>query len=134
MTELGCPPTRTGVPDEDGPSGGCVATRRRTCELDGSTVSSEASATVRVQLADRGCRLVAAPVSGQRQGRQGWQAHAGLLSDADAFVEVSPLLDLLGRHVTYVGDGGHARLVKICHNLLFGVTIQNLAEITARNW
>ena len=39
-------------------------------------------------------------------------------------------MELLGRHVTYVGDGEHARLVKICHNMLLGVVTQNLAEIT----
>ncbi|MCZ6764439.1 MAG: NAD-binding protein, partial [Alphaproteobacteria bacterium] len=30
----------------------------------------------------------------------------------------------------YVGDGELARMVKICHNVLLGVTIQNLVEIT----
>jgi 3-hydroxyisobutyrate dehydrogenase-like beta-hydroxyacid dehydrogenase len=48
----------------------------------------------------------------------------------EAFDELSPVLNLLGRHVTYVGDGEHARLVKICHNILLGVVAQSLAEIT----
>jgi 3-hydroxyisobutyrate dehydrogenase-like beta-hydroxyacid dehydrogenase len=47
-----------------------------------------------------------------------------------SFDEVAPLLDLLGRHVTYVGEGERARLVKIAHNLFLGVIIQNLSEIT----
>jgi 3-hydroxyisobutyrate dehydrogenase len=98
--------------------------------VDCSTVSSETSATVRVQLAERGCRLVAAPVSGNGKVVKAGKLTLVCSGDADAFAEVSPLLDLLGRHVTYVGDGEHARLVKICHNLLLGVTIQNLAEIT----
>ena len=37
---------------------------------------------------------------------------------------------MLGRHVSYVGEGELARLAKICHNLLLGVVAQNLAEIT----
>jgi 3-hydroxyisobutyrate dehydrogenase-like beta-hydroxyacid dehydrogenase len=98
--------------------------------VDCSTVSSETSATVRVQLADRGCRLIAAPVSGNGKVVKAGKLTLVCSGDADAFAEVSPLLDLLGRHVTYVGEGEHARLVKICHNLLLGVTIQNLAEIT----
>jgi 3-hydroxyisobutyrate dehydrogenase-like beta-hydroxyacid dehydrogenase len=98
--------------------------------VDCSTVSSETSATVRVRLAERGCRLVAAPVSGNGKVVKAGKLTLVCSGDADAFAEVSPLLDLLGRHVTYVGDGEHARLVKICHNLLLGVTIQNLAEIT----
>jgi 3-hydroxyisobutyrate dehydrogenase-like beta-hydroxyacid dehydrogenase len=48
----------------------------------------------------------------------------------EAFDEVKPVLELLGRHVTWVGDGEHSRLVKMCHNILLGVVAQSLAEIT----
>jgi 3-hydroxyisobutyrate dehydrogenase len=98
--------------------------------VDCSTVSSEASASARQRLADRGVSFIAAPVSGN-----GKVVRAGMLSlvcsgPADSYAEVAPLLELLGRHVTYVGDGEHARLVKLCHNLMLGVVMQNLAEIT----
>jgi 3-hydroxyisobutyrate dehydrogenase len=98
--------------------------------VDCSTVSSEASAAARQRLAGRGVSFIAAPVSGN-----GKVVQAGMLSlvcsgPSDAYAEVRPLVELLGRHVTYVGDAEHARLVKICHNLLLGVVTQNLAEIT----
>ena len=98
--------------------------------VDCSTVSSEASASARQRLADRGVSFIAAPVSGN-----GKVVRAGMLSlvcsgPAQSYAEVLPLLERLGRHVTYVGEGEHARLVKICHNLLLGVVTQNLAEIT----
>jgi 3-hydroxyisobutyrate dehydrogenase len=98
--------------------------------VDCSTVSSEASAAARQRLSKRAVSFIAAPVSGN-----GKVVRAGMLSlvcsgPADAYAEIRPLVDLLGRHVTYVGDGEHARLVKICHNLLLGVVTQNLAEIT----
>jgi len=98
--------------------------------VDCSTVSSEASASARQRLADRGVSFLAAPVSGN-----GKVVRAGMLSlvcsgPAQSYDEVLPLLELLGRHVTYVGEGEHARLVKICHNLMLGVVTQNLAEIT----
>lgn len=98
--------------------------------VDCSTVSMEASASARQRLAKRGVSFIAAPVSGN-----GKVVRAGMLSlvcsgPADSYAEVRPLVELLGRHVTYVGDGEHARLVKICHNLLLGVVTQNLAEIT----
>ncbi len=98
--------------------------------VDCSTVSSEASASARQRLADRGVSFIAAPVSGN-----GKVVRAGMLSlvcsgPAESYDEVLPLLELLGRHVTYVGEGEHARLVKICHNLMLGVVTQNLAEIT----
>jgi 3-hydroxyisobutyrate dehydrogenase len=98
--------------------------------VDCSTVSSEASAAARQLLAERKVSFIAAPVSGN-----GKVVRAGMLSlvcsgPADSYAEVRPLIEALGRHVTYVGDAEHARLVKICHNLLLGVVTQNLAEIT----
>jgi 3-hydroxyisobutyrate dehydrogenase-like beta-hydroxyacid dehydrogenase len=98
--------------------------------VDCSTVSTEASARVRAVAAERGAAFLASPVSGN-----GKVVAAGMLSlvcsgPQEAFDEVAPILELLGRHVTYVGDGEKARLVKICHNILLGVVAQNLAEIT----
>jgi 3-hydroxyisobutyrate dehydrogenase len=98
--------------------------------VDCSTVSTEASARVRAVVEERGVAFLASPVSGN-----GKVASAGKLSlvcsgPRETFDEIAPVLDLLGRHVTYVGDGEKARLVKICHNIMLGVVAQNLAEIT----
>jgi 3-hydroxyisobutyrate dehydrogenase len=98
--------------------------------VDCSTVSTEASARVRATAAERGIAFLASPVSGN-----GKVVAAGKLSlvssgSREAYDEVEPVLNLLGRHVTYVGEGENARLVKICHNIMLGVVAQNLAEIT----
>lgn len=98
--------------------------------VDCSTVSAEASADVREIAAGRGAAFLAAPVSGN-----GRVVRAGLLSlvvsgPREVFDELKPLLELLGRHVSYVGEGELSRLAKICHNLLLGVTAECLAEIT----
>jgi 3-hydroxyisobutyrate dehydrogenase len=97
--------------------------------VDCSTVSAEASAEVRALAAARGTAFLAAPVSGN-----GRVVQAGLLSlvvsgPREVFDELEPLLAILGRHVSYVGEGELSRLAKICHNLLLGVTAQTLAEI-----
>jgi 3-hydroxyisobutyrate dehydrogenase len=47
----------------------------------------------------------------------------------DAYREALPYIELLGKGVTYVGEGERARLVKICHNLMLGVVAQSLSEI-----
>lgn len=98
--------------------------------VDCSTVSSETSAAVRLRLAERGAALVASPVSGNGKVVKSGKLTLVCSGDAEAYAQVLPVLSLLGRHVTYVGEGERARLVKICHNLLLGVVIQNLAEIT----
>jgi 3-hydroxyisobutyrate dehydrogenase-like beta-hydroxyacid dehydrogenase len=98
--------------------------------IDCSTVSQEASAQVRAEATKRGTKFLAAPVSGN-----GKVVKAGLLSvvvsgPEDAYETARPYLDALGTGSSYVGEGEAARLMKICHNVFLGVTIQALVEIT----
>ena len=48
----------------------------------------------------------------------------------DAFEAVAPFLETICQGVSYVGDGELSRIAKICHNVMLGVVIQNLCEIT----
>jgi len=97
--------------------------------VDCSTVSVETSKRIREAAEARGVRFFAAPVSGN-----GKVVAAGKLSvvcsgDPETFEIVKPMIESLGRSVTYVGEGEAARLVKIYHNLLLGIYTQSLAEI-----
>lgn len=97
--------------------------------VDCSTVSVETSKKVREAAEAKGARFFASPVSGN-----GKVVAAGKLSvvcsgDAETFAMVRPMIECLGRSVTYVGEGEAARLVKIYHNLLLGIYTQALAEI-----
>jgi 3-hydroxyisobutyrate dehydrogenase-like beta-hydroxyacid dehydrogenase len=98
--------------------------------IDCSTVSAEASARVRAEIADRGTALLAAPVIGNPKVVRAGKMTAAVSGPRDAFDLAEPYLDMLGRGVTYVGDGEEARTVKLCHNLILGVVAQSLAEIT----
>jgi len=98
--------------------------------VDSSTVSSESSQTVRDAAAERGVALLAAPVSGNPSVVAAGQLTLAVSGPRAAYDDVLPILDELGRGVTYVGEGEVARLVKICHNVLLGVVTQSLAEIT----
>jgi 3-hydroxyisobutyrate dehydrogenase len=98
--------------------------------VDCSTISVEGAEAVRRLAEDSGTSMLAAPVSGNPK-----VARAGRLSivasgPREGFDAALPYLQLLGRSVTYVGEGEVARLVKICHNLLLGIVAQSLAEIT----
>jgi 3-hydroxyisobutyrate dehydrogenase-like beta-hydroxyacid dehydrogenase len=98
--------------------------------VDCSTVSAEASARVRAEIADRGTALLAAPVMGNPKVVRAGKMTAAVSGPPDAFVMAEPYLTMLGRGVTYVGEGEVARTVKLCHNLFLGVVAQSLAEIT----
>jgi 3-hydroxyisobutyrate dehydrogenase-like beta-hydroxyacid dehydrogenase len=98
--------------------------------IDSSTVSSETSAKVRAIAAERGSSLLAAPVSGNAKVAKAGKLTLVVSGPEDAYHEVAGLLAVLGRGVTYAGDGELARLVKIAHNVFLGVVAQSLAEIT----
>jgi 3-hydroxyisobutyrate dehydrogenase len=98
--------------------------------VDSSTVSTQASALLRTEAARRGTELLAAPVSGNPKVVRSGKLTLAVSGPRPAFDRVEPLLQLLGRGVTYVGEDEVARLVKICHNVFLGVVIQSLTEIT----
>jgi 3-hydroxyisobutyrate dehydrogenase-like beta-hydroxyacid dehydrogenase len=98
--------------------------------VDTSTVSTETSARMRAECAERGTEFLASPVSGNAKVVGSGKLTLACSGRKDVFDRVHPLLDHIGQHATYVGEGEVARLVKICHNLMLGVVTQNLAEIT----
>jgi 3-hydroxyisobutyrate dehydrogenase-like beta-hydroxyacid dehydrogenase len=98
--------------------------------VDSTTVSPAAGEEVRAAAADQGVALLAAPVSGNPKVVKSGNLTICVSGPAEAWEEARPLLELLGKGVTYVGDGERARLVKICHNLMLGVVSQCMAEIT----
>jgi 3-hydroxyisobutyrate dehydrogenase-like beta-hydroxyacid dehydrogenase len=98
--------------------------------VDSSTVSSAASAQARANAEARGAQFLAAPVSGNPKVVRAGKLTLAVSGPRDAFDQVEELLQVLGRGVTYVGEGEVARLVKICHNVFLGVVIQSLTEIT----
>ena len=98
--------------------------------VDCSTVSSETSEEVRAECTKRGAAFLAAPVSGNPKVVSSGNLTMAISGTQDAFNEVRPYLEQIGKGVTYVGDGEVARLVKIAHNMFLGIVTQSLAEIT----
>ena len=98
--------------------------------VDCSTVSTEASAVIREACAARGVEFLASPVSGNGRVVETGGLTLVVSGDEQTFERVRPYLEIIGKSVTYAGEGDVARLVKICHNLLLGVVTQSLAEIT----
>jgi 3-hydroxyisobutyrate dehydrogenase len=98
--------------------------------VDCSTVSSETSEAVRAECTKRGAAFLAAPVSGNPKVVSSGNLTMAISGTEEAFNEVRPFLEQIGKGVTYVGDGEVARLVKIAHNMFLGIVTQSLAEIT----
>ena len=99
--------------------------------VDCSTIAVEDSIKIAKLLEECGVDFVAAPVSGN-----GHVIRAGKLSSVVSGPEASakrvlPLIEVFApKGVSYVGEGELARICKIAHNVMLGVVIENLIEIT----
>jgi 3-hydroxyisobutyrate dehydrogenase-like beta-hydroxyacid dehydrogenase len=96
--------------------------------VDMSTISPEFSRALAERVGSRGASMLAAPVSGSVPA-----AKAGTLAiivggHADAFERVEPILRGLGSTVTFVGDNGHALLLKLAINISLAVQMLAFSE------
>jgi 3-hydroxyisobutyrate dehydrogenase len=99
--------------------------------VDCSTISVEESADIRKRLKEKGADYIAAPVSGNAKVIKAGRLSSVLSGDEAAAKAVMPLVKVIApQGVSYVGEGELARVCKIAHNVMLGVVIENLIEIT----
>jgi 3-hydroxyisobutyrate dehydrogenase len=98
--------------------------------VDSTSISLEESAEIRGKLAEKGVKFLSAPVSGNAKVIKAGKLTVVASGPKDAFDAIAPYLEAIGQGVSYVGDGELSRIAKICHNVMLGVVIQNLCEIT----
>jgi 3-hydroxyisobutyrate dehydrogenase len=99
--------------------------------VDCSTIAVEESADIRKRLAEKGVQFLAAPVSGNAKVIKGGRLSCVVSGPEAAAKSVMPLIEAFApQGVSYVGDGELARVCKIAHNVMLGVVIENLIEIT----
>ena len=95
-----------------------------------SSISLEGSAELRKNLAGKGVEYLAAPVSGNAKVIKAGKLTFVVSGPKAAYEKAKPYLDMMGTGSSYVGEGELARIAKICHNVMLGVVIQNLCEVT----
>jgi 3-hydroxyisobutyrate dehydrogenase-like beta-hydroxyacid dehydrogenase len=95
-----------------------------------SSISLEGSAELREFLNSKGIEYLAAPVSGNAKVIKAGKLTFVVSGPKAAYEAARPYLDMMGAGSSYVGEGELARIAKICHNVMLGVVIQNLCEIT----
>jgi 3-hydroxyisobutyrate dehydrogenase-like beta-hydroxyacid dehydrogenase len=95
-----------------------------------SSISLEGSAELRKFLSSKNVAYLAAPVSGNAKVIKAGKLTFVVSGPKAAYEKAKPYLDMMGVGSSYVGEGELARIAKICHNVMLGVVIQNLCEIT----
>jgi 3-hydroxyisobutyrate dehydrogenase len=113
-----------------GPAGVMSKGKAPKVVVDSTSISIEESAEIRARLAQTGVKFLSAPVSGNAKVIKAGKLTIVASGPKDAYDTVLPYMQSIGRGVSYVGEGELSRIAKICHNVLLGVTIQTLAEIT----
>ena len=128
FTMVGGPADFVQVTLEDG--GVLSQSRKPKMLIDSTSVDEDASSTVRAAAAEMGVPMLAAPVSGNAKVVKAGKLTFAVSGPEDAYNKARPYLDAIGRGSSYVGEGELSRFIKICHNVMLGVVIQNLVEIT----
>src|ERR1700677_870614 len=99
--------------------------------VDCSTIAVEESAAIRDKLKQLGAEFVAAPVSGNAKVIKAGKLSSVVSGPEAACKTAIPLIEVFApRGASYVGDGELPRVCKIAHNVMLGVVIENLIEIT----
>ncbi|MDP4594040.1 MAG: NAD(P)-dependent oxidoreductase, partial [Beijerinckiaceae bacterium] len=99
--------------------------------VDCSSIGVEDSEEIRGRLKELAAEYLAVPVSGNGKCVKAGKLSTVASGSKAAFETVKPYIDTFAKAGTsYVGEGELARICKIAHNVMLGVVIQNLIEIT----
>ena len=93
--------------------------------VDHSTISPAATRDMAATLEERGTKLLDAPISGGDVGARNATLSIMVGGDRSAFDKVQPLLQCMGKTITYCGPSGTGQLTKLVNQIL--VSITNLA-------
>jgi 2-hydroxy-3-oxopropionate reductase len=104
------------------------AARPGTLIIDMSTVSPLLSRELAGQAAERGVRMLDAPVSGGDVGAREGTLSIMVGGDAADLERARPVLDVLGGSIVHCGPSGAGQVVKACNQVLVAITIAGISE------
>jgi 2-hydroxy-3-oxopropionate reductase len=96
--------------------------------IDMSTISPIATRDFAARLAERGCDYLDAPVSGGDVGARAASLAIMVGGKAEVFERARPLLALMGKTITRVGDVGAGQTAKLANQIIVALTIEAVAE------
>ena len=111
-----------------GPDGVIEGAARGTLVIDMSTISPEVTRRIGAALAERGVKMLDAPVSGGDAG-----AIAGTLAimaggDAEDVERARPLFEAMGQRITHCGPLGAGQTVKLCNQVAITGALLGVCE------
>jgi 2-hydroxy-3-oxopropionate reductase len=99
-----------------------------TLVIDFSSIRPDVTAELAEQAAERGFRLLDAPVSGGEAGAKNASLSIMVGGTAEDFAQARPMFEAVGKTVVHVGPNGAGQTVKAANQLIVAVNIEVLAE------
>eukprot|EP01068_Selenidium_serpulae_P005102 Selendium_serpulae@DN3874_c0_g1_i2.p1 len=111
-----------------GPQGVIANLRRPTLLVDSSSIDPHVAAQVAGAARAAGHWLLDAPVSGGVPAAEAAQLTFMVGGEAQALEAVTPILEVMGRRIFHCGCSGKGQAVKVCNNMIMGVSMLAVAE------
>ncbi len=111
-----------------GEQGAARAARDGLLCVDCSTIGPSATRTIGAALAERGIKLVDAPVTGSAPRAQDGTLTIMAGGSREDFERAAPLLEAMGRLIVHAGPLGHGQMVKLLNNAVAATNAATLAQ------
>ena len=111
-----------------GPGGVFEGARPGTLIIDMSTISPVVARDLAAEAETRGLAMLDAPVSGGDVGARDGTLSIMVGGRAEALERARPILGVLGKTLTHIGDPGAGQVAKACNQTLVAITIEAVGE------
>lgn len=112
----------------EGPDGVFAHAKPGALIIDFSSIRPDVTIRLAQEAADRGLRMLDAPVSGGEPGAVAAALSIMVGGDRDVFEQALPLLETVGKTIVRVGPSGAGQTVKAANQLIVAANIQALSE------
>jgi 3-hydroxyisobutyrate dehydrogenase len=111
-----------------GPNGVINGVKPGTIVIDMSTISPIRTREIASRFAERGIKMLDAPVSGGDIGARNGTLSIMVGGDKDAFDEATPVFQAMGKTITHIGGNGDGQICKAVNQILVGMNVLGVAE------
>lgn len=99
--------------------------------VDMSTIAPATALKIYQAFQDKNVQALDAPVSGGQVGAENATISIMVGGNEDAFNEVLPIFNVMGKSAVLIGGAGAGQTTKACNQIIVGMTIQAVAEAFA---
>ena len=112
----------------EGPGGILAGAREGLILIDMSTISPDATRQMAARAAEKGVKMLDAPVSGGDVGAREGTLSIKVGGAEETLEKVKPLLEAMGENIVHCGPIGAGQTVKACNQIMCGLNLLGMVE------